>query len=79
MFYEMPLKPYFMKCSETNISQCILALKSISIFLLSIKIGMLRLPRGEQRCPVKKVFLETLQNSHENNCVIAFFLIKLQT
>ena len=31
-----------------------------------------------QRCPVKKVFLEISQNSLENACARASFLIKLQ-
>ena len=31
-----------------------------------------------RRCSVKKVFLEILQNSQENNCVRDSFLIKLQ-
>ena len=31
-----------------------------------------------QRCSVKKIFQETSQNSKENNCARAFFLIKLQ-
>ena len=31
-----------------------------------------------QGCSVKKVFLENLQNSQENTCTSAFFLIKLQ-
>ena len=31
-----------------------------------------------QRCSVKKVFLEILQNSYENACATASFLIKLQ-
>ena len=31
-----------------------------------------------QRCSVKKVFLETSQNSQENACVRVSFLIKLQ-
>ena len=31
-----------------------------------------------QRCSVEKVFLEISQNSHENTCARAFFLIKLQ-
>ena len=30
-------------------------------------------------CTVKKVFLEILQNSQENTCVRASFLITLQT
>ena len=29
MFHEMPLKLYFMKCSERKISQCILPLKQM--------------------------------------------------
>ena len=36
--------------------------------------GRLRL----QMCSVKKVFLEILQNSQENTCARASFLIKLQ-
>ena len=32
-----------------------------------------------QRCSVKKVFLEISQNSQENTCARASFLIKLQT
>ena len=32
-----------------------------------------------QRCSVKKAFLEILQNSQENSCDRASFLIKLQT
>ena len=32
-----------------------------------------------QRCSVKKVFLEILQNSQENTCARVSFLIKLQT
>ena len=32
-----------------------------------------------QKCSVKKVFLETLQNSQENTCARVSFLIKLQT
>ena len=31
-----------------------------------------------QRCSVKKVFLEISQNSQENTCARASFLIKLQ-
>ena len=31
-----------------------------------------------RRCPVKKVFLKIFQNSQENTCARAFFLIKLQ-
>ena len=31
-----------------------------------------------QRCSVKKVFLEILQNSQENTCARVSFLIKLQ-
>ena len=31
-----------------------------------------------QRCSVKKVFLELLQNSQENTCVRVSFLIKLK-
>ena len=31
-----------------------------------------------QRCYVKKMFLEILQNSLENTCASLFFLIKLQ-
>ena len=31
-----------------------------------------------QRCSVKKVFLETSQNSQENTCVRVSFLLKLQ-
>ena len=31
-----------------------------------------------QRCSVKKVFLEISQNSQENTCASASFLIKLQ-
>ena len=31
-----------------------------------------------QRCSVKKVFLETSQNSEEKTCVRVSFLIKLQ-
>ena len=31
---------------------------------------------GVQRCSVKKVFLEILQNSQENTCVRVSFLIK---
>ena len=31
-----------------------------------------------QRCSVKKVFLETLQNSQENTCARVSILIKLQ-
>ena len=31
-----------------------------------------------QRCSMKKVFLEILQNSQENNCARVSFLIKLQ-
>ena len=31
-----------------------------------------------RRCSVKKVFLEILQNSQENTCARASFLIKLQ-
>ena len=31
-----------------------------------------------QRCSVKKVFLEILQNSEENTCARVFFLTKLQ-
>ena len=32
-----------------------------------------------QRCSVKKVFLEILQNLQENTCVRVCFLIKLQS
>ena len=31
-----------------------------------------------QRCPVKKAFLEVLQNSQKNTCVRVSFLIKSQ-
>ena len=31
-----------------------------------------------QRCSIKKVFLEILQNSQENTCARVSFLIKLQ-
>ena len=33
---------------------------------------------GIQKCSVKKVFLEILQNSQENTCARVSFLIKLQ-
>ena len=33
---------------------------------------------SHQRCPLKKVFLEISQNSKENTCARASFLIKLQ-
>ena len=39
-------------------------------------------PKAEavaQRCSVKKVFLEISQNSQENTCARASFLIKLQS
>ena len=37
---------------------------------------ILKLEAVTQRCSVKKVFLETLQNSQENTCVI--FLLKMK-
>ena len=41
--------------------------------------SMLKLSEAAiQRCSVKKVFLETLQNSQENTCIRASFLIKLK-
>ena len=34
--------------------------------------------RSHRRCPIKKVFLNILQNSEENTCARVYFLIKLQ-
>ena len=46
---------------------------------LKIKIVVLVLAEAvAQRCSVKKVFLEISQNSQENTCARASFLIKLQ-
>ena len=39
---------------------------------------MLISERVVQRCSVKKLFLETSQNSQENTCARVSFLIKLQ-
>ena len=43
-----------------------------------IKMTRLQVRSSHRRCSGKKVFLEISQNSKENNCVRASFLIKLQ-
>ena len=43
-----------------------------------VSIFLKRTEAVARRCPVKKVFLEISQNSQENTCVRASFLIKLQ-
>ena len=35
MFHEMPLKLYFMKCSDKKVSQCILACRN-TLFVVSL-------------------------------------------
>ena len=39
---------------------------------------MVKIEAVAQNCSVKEVFLEVWQNSQENTCAWAFYLIKLQ-
>ena len=48
------------------------------ILLVNLKVINKNLEAVLQRCSLKKVFLETSQNSQENTCAIVSFLIKLQ-
>ena len=53
--------------------------KVCNIFLLSLIILKFSWTEAvAQRCTIKKVFLEILQNSNENTCASVSFLIKLQ-
>ena len=51
---------------------------SFSRFLIFDILLLLWLKAVTNRCSVKKVFLEVLQNSKENTCARSSFLIKLQ-
>ena len=44
----------------------------------TLKLSWKKAEAVARRCSVKKVFLEILQNSQENTCARASFLIKLQ-
>ena len=48
------------------------------IFLLAVHLKITPYRSNNRRCSVKIVFLEVSQNSQENTCARASFLIKLQ-
>ena len=55
-----------------------LSLDSVSSFFLAHTKESVKGETVAQRCSVKKVFLEILQNSQEDTCARDSFLIKLQ-
>ena len=55
------------------------ALRYAGDFSANTGSGLENVSSNFQRCSVKKVFLKISQNSQENICARAFFLIKLQT
>ena len=55
-----------------------LFLKKIHINILSTCKLDQSAEAAPQRCSIKKMFLKNSQNSQENTCAIASFLIKLQ-
>ena len=64
---------YQISCHSTDFFALYLLLKILFVYQHSNP------EAATQRCPIKKVFLEILENSQENTCVRVSFLIKLQT
>ena len=61
---------------EFYLEPCQTFTKLLSIFVKFSIFGRVR--SSHRRCYIKKVFLEILQNSQENTCARASFLIKLK-
>ena len=65
MFHEMPLKLYFMKCSERNILQCMVALrKSVVRYPTQLASGLLL-----KMLKYLEVMLNIIEFSHAKDIV----------